>query len=189
MYNQEKDFFRLVMEILGKDGKSISAVATELEARGLKIHRLIITGYLRALAEQGIVREREIPPSKVYVPSRPIQESVYESVGKCCRKISDDPDELILYVLSKLLKRPIFTEELRAAGVTRPIGKAAPEKDIQESVKCLRRSGNTVASQQPAFYPAKEFPEKYIDVLTELALDAKDSKHLVMETRQTTLRI
>lgn len=189
MYNPEKDFARLILEILGKDGKSISAVAAELENRGLKIHRLIITGYLRALTDQGIVKEREIPPSKIYIPVKPVPETIYESVGKCCRKVSNDPDELILYTLYKLMKRPIFTSELKIAGVNRPIGKEASLKEVQDSVRVLRRAGNTVSAQQTAVFPVKEFPEEYTMVLTELALESKDSRHLVMETKQTTLHV
>lgn len=189
MYNPEKDFGRIVLDILGKDGKSISAVTSELEAKGLKIHRLIITGYLRALTDQGILKEREVPPSKIYVPVKQIPESIYESVGRVCRKISADPDELILYSLYRLLKRPIFTNELKSAGVNRPIGKEAQQHEIQESVKLLRRAGNTVSSQQTAVYPVKNFQDKYDEVLAELTLDIKDSKHLALETKQTTLDI
>ena len=43
MFNPEKDFNRKVIETLGKDGRSISALAKELEAQGIKHHRLILT--------------------------------------------------------------------------------------------------------------------------------------------------
>ena len=96
MFNPEKDFNRKVIECLGKDGKSISALSKELMTMGIKHHRLILTGYLRAMTDMNILREREVPPSKIYQPIRSLPESIYESVGKSCRKLSQDPDELIL---------------------------------------------------------------------------------------------
>jgi hypothetical protein len=186
MYNPEKDFGQLIVDCLGKDGKSISALSKDLEERGFKIHRLIITGYLRALTDQGILKEREIPPSKIYQPVKSLPDSIYETVGKACRRATPDADELVLYMLYRLFKRPIFVSELRAAGVTRPIGKDANEHDVTESRKVLRRSGNVVPSQA-AVYPVKEFQEKYADILADMALDVKDAKHLVMETKQTKL--
>ena len=186
MYNPEKEFGRIITECLGKDGKSISALSKDLEDRGIKMHRLIITGYLRAMTDLGYLRERDIPPSKIYQPVKPVQETIYEAVGKACRNLSSDPDELILYVLNRLFKRPIFESELRAAGINRGIGKEASDHDINESRKVLKRAGNIMSSQK-AVFPEKEYPEKYYEVLAEMAIETRGSKHLVMETRQTKL--
>ena len=186
MFNPDKEFARLVLDCLGKDGKSISALSKELESRGVKMHRLIITGYLRALTDQGILREREIPPSKIYQPVKQMQETIYDAVSRACRNLTRDADELILYVLNRLFKRPIFESELRAAGVTRPIGKEASDHDANESRKVLKRAGNIGISQK-AVFPEKEFPEKYYEVLSEMAIETRGGKHLVMETRQTKL--
>lgn len=186
MYNPDKEFARMIIDCLGKDGKSISALSKDLEDRGVKIHRLIITGYLRALTDQGILREREIPPSKIYQPVKPVQETIYDAVTKSCRNLSNDADELILYVLNRLFKRPIFESELKDCGITRPIGKVASDHDINESRKVLKRAGNIGISQK-AVFPEKQFPEKYYEVLTDLAIETRGSRHLVMETRQTKL--
>jgi hypothetical protein len=187
MYNPEKDFGRLVLECLGKDGKSISALSKDLESKGFKIHRLIITGYLRALTDQGILREREVPPSKIYQPVKSLPDSIYESVGRACRKVSPDADELILYSLYRLFKRPVFTSELKLAGVNRPIGKDALEHETSECRKIMKRSGNNILPSQSAVFPVREYKDQYADVLSEMALDVKDARHLVMETKQTRL--
>ena len=186
MYNPDKEFTRIVIDCLGKDGKSISALSKDLEARGIKMHRLLITGYLRALTDQGILRERDVPPSKIYQPVKQVQESIYDAVSKSCRNLTDDADELILYVLSRLFKRPIFESELRAAGVMRPIGQIASEHDINESRKVLKRAGNIGISQK-AVFPVKEYPDRYYEVLADLAIETRGGRHLVMETRQTKL--
>ena len=186
MCNPDKEFSRIIIDCLGKDGKSISALSKDLEDRGIKMHRLIITGYLRALTDQGILREREVPPSKIYQTVKVPQENIYEAVGRSCRNLTDDADELILYVLNRLFKRPIFDTELRATGITRPIGRLASDHDVNESRKVLKRAGNIVPSQK-AFFPLKEFQDRYYDVLADLALETRGGRHLVMETRQTKL--
>jgi hypothetical protein len=186
MFNPEKDFNRILMECLGRDGLSISALAKALESRSFKHHRLLLTGYLRALTDMGYLKEREIPPSKIYQVSRTLPDSIYEMVGKACRKTTDDPDELVLFTLFKILKRPVFESELRAAGVTRPIGEKASEQDTAEYKKILRRAGNTVASQN-AVSPLTDMSEKLQEVLITMMMDSTDSRHLIAETKQSRL--
>ena len=186
MFNPDKEFARIIVDCLGKDGKSISALSKDLEARGIKIHRLLITGYLRALTDQGILRERDVPPSKIYQPMKPLPETIYDAVSRSCRNLTDDADELILYVLNRLFKRPIFDTELKAAGVMRPIGKPASDHDVNESKKVLKRAGN-IGIGQKAFFPDKEYPERYYEVLADLVIETRGGRHLVMETRQTKL--
>lgn len=186
MFNPEKDFNRKVIEALGKDGKSISALAKELEAQGIKHHRLILTGYLRALTDMNILREKEIPPSKIYIPIKGTNETIYQSVERSVKKMSDQPNETILYVLFRLFKRPIFESELRLAGVSRVNGKPVDNQTIAECKKILKRNGNIIPTEI-AYEPTFEYPDIYSDVLMDIILESKDSKHLVMETKQTKL--
>jgi len=186
MFNPDKDFNRIITECLGRDGLSISALAKELESKGFKQHRLLITGYLRALTDMGYLKEREIPPSKIYQISKTLPDSIYEVVGKACRKVTNDPDELILFALFKMFKRPIFESELRSAGITRPIGEVASEQDAAEYKKMLRRAGNTVATQN-AVSPVNDMSEKFQEALITMMLDSTDSRHLIAETKQSRL--
>ena len=186
MHNVDKDFNRIVIDSLGKDGKSISALTKDLEDRGIRQHRLIVTGYLRALTDMNILREREVPPSKIYQPFKALPDSIYESVGKACRKIDPDADELILYTLSRLFKRPVFDTELKLAGVNRPIGNSASDNETKECKRIMARAGNVVTSSN-AVHPSREFPDRMTEVLMEMVLDIKDCRHVVMETRQTKL--
>ena len=186
MFNPEKDFNRILMECLGREGISISALAKELESKGFKHHRLILTGYLRAMTDMGHLRERDIPPSKIYQVSKALPESVYELVGKACRKMSNDPDDLILSVLYRIFRRPIFESELKASGVNRPVGRQATEDDLSEPKKILRKAGNTISGQNAAV-PLKEMDEKITDVLVTILLDSTGSRHLIAETKQSKL--
>jgi hypothetical protein len=186
MFNPEKDFNRKVIETLGKDGKSISALSKELESQGIKHHRLILTGYLRALTDINMLKEKDVPPSKIYIPIKSGNDTIYQSVERSVRKISDQPNETILYVLYRLFKRPIFESELKLAGVSRVNAKPVDGQMIAECKKVMKRNGNIIPTEL-AYEPTFEYPEIYSDVLSDILLESKDSKHLVMETKQTKL--
>ncbi len=187
MFNPEKDLSRLIAESLGKDGKSISSLDKDLSEQGIKNHRLILTGYLRAMKDLGYLRAREVPPAIIYTAAKKLPESIYQTTERLGRRFTGiDTDELILYTLSRLLKRPIFESELRLAGVMRPIGRPADENGMTEAKKVLRRAGNIIPNG-PAYLPAKDYPDQYSDLLAAIVLEDKDSGHLVMETKQTKL--
>jgi len=60
----------LILEALKKGEQSISSVHRRLQEKGLRLHRLETTGYLKAMMEVGILRLKIIPPSHVfYIPS------------------------------------------------------------------------------------------------------------------------
>ena len=62
---EEKLNFKL-LELLEGRQLSISGLSRELKAGGIDEHRLILTGYLRALRDLNILAEIEVPPSKIY---------------------------------------------------------------------------------------------------------------------------
>ena len=66
MFIREKNLRAMVFKHLGDSDKSISRLSRDLEKDGAKLHRLVLTGYLQALAEMGVLKEHDIPPSKVF---------------------------------------------------------------------------------------------------------------------------
>ncbi|MDD4222621.1 MAG: hypothetical protein WCQ63_00825 [Methanomethylophilus sp.] len=187
MFSPEKDLSRLIVESLGKDGKSISSLDKDLTEKGIKNHRLVLTGYLRAMKDLGFLRAREVPPAIIYTPAKQLPESLYQTVKRQCRRLKGvDTDEVILYTLNRLFKRPIFESELHLADVMRPLGIQADESAVNEAKKILRRAGNVIPADN-AYLPAKEYPDIYPDILAAIVLEEKDSYHLVMGTKQTKL--
>ena len=55
-----------LLELLEGRQLSISGLSRELKAGGIDEHRLVLTGYLRALRDLKILDEVEVPPSKIY---------------------------------------------------------------------------------------------------------------------------
>ncbi|MCX9013385.1 MAG: hypothetical protein OIN89_01065, partial [Candidatus Methanoperedens sp.] len=75
-----QQFYDLLIELLSKKQMSISSIARELKKTGYDQHRLILTGYLRALNDMGYLEEIEIPPSKVYIFKEDLRKDIYRIV-------------------------------------------------------------------------------------------------------------
>src|SRR5207244_2699051 len=129
--------------------RSISALTKQLRADGYPFHRLFVTGYLKALADAGILREKDIPPAKVYSTSAHREPNLYELVGVRCREATrEEADQirLAVSVLQKLFRRPIFLRELRECGFGGAVDAPQAPREVREEARrgrvkpCLTRS-------------------------------------------------
>ena len=134
-----------LLELLEGRQLSISGLSRELKSEGIDEHRLILTGYLRALRDLEILEEFEVPPSKIYaLPERdkelspekgiehvsetgkevrftepPEQEDIYSIFRTQLIKIDlDFKIPVGVYVISRLFERPCFRRELKLIGIT-----------------------------------------------------------------------
>ncbi len=112
-----------IVEHLKRGPDSISGLARALsEGREAPIHRLTVAGYLQALAEAGMLRELDRPPSKLYQLANP--ESHWSLHQRLHRILQEQPRperekvRLALAVLQQMLGRPVFQAELLHAGFT-----------------------------------------------------------------------
>lgn len=114
---------RIVEHLRSRDDDSISGIARALsDGRAAPIHRLTVAGYLQAMAEAGILRERDSPPSKVYKLANPeahwsLHQRVHRALQDAPRSDADKA-RLALATLQTLLGRPVFHAELLHAGFT-----------------------------------------------------------------------
>src|SRR5665811_480782 len=98
--------------------RSISSIARELKKNGYDQHRLIVTGYLRALHDVGHVEEMDIPPSKVYIFKSGIKRDVYTILKEHLKDIDiSERLEIAVFILSSLFHRPCFKYELELLGI------------------------------------------------------------------------
>jgi len=113
-------FFNVIINMLKERQLSISSISRELKSEGYDQHRLIITGYLRALYDTGYLVEQEIPPSKVYSYNHRGQETdIYRILEDRLKDV--DPEyryPVAVYILTSLLNRPCFRYELSLVGIT-----------------------------------------------------------------------
>ena len=188
MYFLEKNFKNLILSYVKKEEKSISGLAKELESEGHKMHRLYLAGYLKALTDLGILKEKNIPPSKVYTTSVHLDKTLYESIGEKCRdlKISEDRKATAAaFILQRLFKRPVFLSEIRMCGFEGVVvsSKATPEErtDIRNY---LLKSGLAIPGNDPAYKVEDRFMNEFEVVVTNALLEKFDATSLIVDTRQ-----
>jgi hypothetical protein len=191
MFHPDRDLRYIILEILKEDGKSISAICRDLEKRGYDQHRLILTGYLRAMTDLNVLKEREIPPAKLYVIAKGREQNVYEIVGEKVRNLygeGEKTDKLILVTLCKLMHRAVFLDELSKAGVRTNPGHEASREERQEAKQALVKSGFKVPDSLKAYtIDAPECEKDYCEVVSRLLADLYNISYLVKETKQTRL--
>lgn len=126
-----------LLELLEGRQLSISGLSRELKAGGIDEHRLILTGYLRALKDLEILEEIEVPPSKIYALPEKIPAALPEKNKETQPKETLTPDDIYVifrvqllkidldfripvgvYVISRLFERPCFRRELKLIGIT-----------------------------------------------------------------------
>lgn len=111
-----------IIEHLRRAGEdSISGITRAVsEGREHPIHRLTVAGYLQALAEAGVLKEVERPPSKDYQLQNPeMHWSLHQRIHRVLLAGGRSERERIRLALAALqttLGRPIFAAELVHAG-------------------------------------------------------------------------
>ena len=177
----ERPLKDIIIEILGKDGLSIHSLSERLKDKNINMHRLVLTGYLRALRDMGILKERDIKPAKVFSVQQPKKKSIYELIGEKAREINEEKAaDICLYSLYRIFNRPIFLRELNRAGVGMPEdGMKVVGKERQEALKILLNVGFDIPRNNSAFIPKKRYDGEFEIILTELILDGYNIKNLV----------
>ncbi len=191
MFVPERNLRGLILSYLRKQESSISGIARQLQKDGYRLHRLFVTGYLKALADLGMVREKEIPPSKVYSLSAYREKNLYEAVGERCRALEPDEERaslLALGVLQKLFHRPIFARELRECGL--PAGRdghEAPPPLVEEARKILGKAGVHLSANEPAYLLPRAEDGLQEQVLQDILVERFGVAKLVLESQQARL--
>jgi hypothetical protein len=191
MFHPERDLRLVILDILKEDGKSISAISRELEARGYDLHRLILTGYLRAMTDLNVLKEKEVPPSKIYIPVKGRAKDIYETIGEKVRLVfgeGEKSDSMILFTLVKTFKRPIFADELAKTGLKNVVGREVSREERQEAKQVLAKSGFKVPDSLKAYsIEAPELEREYSELVARMLVDVLDAGYLIRETKQTRL--
>ena len=191
MFVPERNLKDLVVSHVRKQERSISALTVQLKKEGYKFHRLFVTGYLKALADVGILREKEIPPAKVYTTSVLREKNLYESIGEKCRQVDTDERaqaRLALAVLQKLFRRPVFYRELKECGYDiTPEAVVAAREEKEEALRAFRKIGMPVPTNEPAYYVEDRRNDVRDSIVADLLTDRYGLRDLVLGTKQLRL--
>ncbi len=154
------------------------------------MHRLTLTGYLRALSDMNVLKEKDVPPAKIYTPVKGKERDIYIRVAEQAKALAlDRYPELTLYTLYKLFKRPIFKEELERAGVFEfSPGVQAKDEEIADVRKFMMKTGFKIPTSSKAYVPENEDLEGLFQgLLAQILINDSECSYLVKETKQVKL--
>jgi hypothetical protein len=187
----ERNLKDLVIGYVRDKERSISALTKRLQEDGYSFHRLFVTGYLKALADVGMLREKEIPPAKVYTASAHREPNLYELVGVRCREAEADEasqTRLAVAVLSKLFRRPVFLRELRECGFPGAVDAPTASKDErEESRRALMKLGLQIPTNEPAYRVDERRNDVRDAILCDIIVERFGLTPLVVDTKQLKL--
>lgn len=181
-----------IVSELVEDEKSISGLQKSLETRGINTHRLVLTGYLRAMVDMGILKEKEIKPSRIYsIQSIPVRD-IYDLVGLAARKMSvESTGDHALELLYYIFNRPIFVREIERCNVDLPRNykTVVPQRRLEYIAK-LNEQGIKIPQNNIMMEPQGRDLQKLLMMLKDLVSITLDVKRYIMpdqEGTQTTL--
>ncbi len=197
MFIPDETFKGIIFQELEKGDKSISSLHRMLIEEGHKVHRLVLTGYLKAMEEMGVLTSRDFPPSKVYSISPCIEKDIYESVKIVSANLEEiSPSkrhEIILYFFQKLFKRPVFLEELDRAGCTADPESFAVRISNEERLelkKILAKKNIKIPMKDQAYVTHDvAYDTEYDLIIQHLILDKYKIAGLAIDTKQTKLGV
>ncbi|HEX7576165.1 MAG TPA: hypothetical protein VF360_07270, partial [Candidatus Methanoperedens sp.] len=140
-------------KIMANKQMSISSIARELKKNGYDQHRLILTGYLRALHDMGHMEEIDIPPSKVYTFKAGMKRDVYTILKEHLQDIDiTERLEIAVFILSSLFHRPCFKYELELLGIeARKTETVRDSKDVHLKEHRTAVTRIKIPADDPAF--------------------------------------
>jgi hypothetical protein len=178
----DRELRDLVIEILREEGDlTIAGMVRELDKRGVKHHRLTVTGYLHALADTGYLDVRSVPPAKLFSLRDPPKRSLPSVVGECARRMTGGSGtravELAVGAMERVLERPVFLSEVTEAGFTRTGNlRQLGKKERADAVKHLMKCGVDIREGEPLFR-AREVDDQQVDrLMDEALLEALDAR-------------
>ena len=195
MFVTDRNMKDLILSYLRNEETSISGLSRMLQRDGYKVHRLVLTGYLKALADIGVLRQKEIPPSKVYTLTSGSERNIYEVVGDKCKSFDLDDKEattLGVYVMQNLFHRPIFLQEIRESGLGDTVlARSVKGDERTEARKALMKNGFRLPTNDPAYLVDEEkgYDEALESIVRDILLEKFKAHSLVMGPKQTTLEL
>ena len=187
----ERELKDIILELIKTDPKSISGITRDLKDQGQIFHKLVVTGYLKALTDMGYLRERDLPPSKIYYKSMPHKKDIYEQLGEKVSELDLSKRNqifLAIDILSRLFNRPIFRHELIKCGFVGDINapQANPETVIQAR-KFLSKAGIKIPKNEPAYESRMAYDHEFQEIVMDIFREQFGIKKFTYDKTQAKL--
>jgi len=115
LFSPEKHLKEIIVDEISEEALSISGLVRKLKTRGISIHRLVLTGYLKSTDRHGHHKRKGSAPLKIYIPVGPRELNIYEAIANACEEHMFDHRRgtaAAVYTLQFLFHRPVFKREL-----------------------------------------------------------------------------
>ncbi|MGC8506095.1 MAG: hypothetical protein ACP5NK_05240 [Thermoplasmata archaeon] len=120
-FQNETRLRELVLSHLARQEDSIAGIIKYLSTEGIKVHRLVLTGYLNSMVDSGELKERLMRPSRVFTSQTPANHDIYYNVGKIAKIVDENNEgDVALQTLFSIFGRPIFMREIERCSITFP---------------------------------------------------------------------
>ncbi|WP_237265248.1 hypothetical protein [Thermoplasma sp. Kam2015] len=167
---ENRRIMEVILDTLQNGEQSISGIAGVLKANDFKMHRIMLSGYLKALVDVGILRERRIKPVTLYSVLKRQDLSIYEITGNTIRTSVNRMDgDLALKLLHSILRRPIFLTEIERCGTKKPMNfETVIWERRKELIKKLSESGIMIPDTDMLVIPRETVNDATVDLLSAL---------------------
>lgn len=188
---EEKEKYKLILNEIKGEEKSITGIQKSLEKKGINMHRLVLTGYLNAMVELGILKEKEIKPAKIFTFVEQSRKDIYFIVGENMKKFDDNNSGYnTLLVLYYLFDRPVFTKEIEKCNVSLPKTgfKTVNSKYRDEYIKKLLDADIIIPQSSLLYEPIEKDNVLLSKLITSIIYNEYDiKKYCVVNNNQKTL--
>ncbi|WP_337860626.1 hypothetical protein [Ferroplasma sp.] len=188
---EETKKYKLILNEINGEEKSITGIQKSLEEKGVNMHRLVLTGYLNAMVELGMLHEREIKPARIFSNITKNNHDIYSIVGSSMKKFDDsNAGYNSLLALYYLFERPIFSRELERCDVIVPNKnvKVINSSSKNEYIKKLAEIDVKIPPTSTLLEPVdvdKLLISKLLNCILSTQYDLK--KYTIVNTNQQTL--
>lgn len=188
---EETKRYKLILNEINGEEKSITGIQKSLEEKGINMHRLVLTGYLNAMVELGILREREIKPARIFSFVGQNKQDIYSIIGSNMKKFDEgNAGYNSLLVLHYLFERPIFIRELEKCNVVIPSKsiKYVESRYRADYIKKLGEANIKIAPSSALIEPVDADKISITKLLNYILYNEYDiKKYTVVNTSQKTL--
>ncbi len=188
---EEKKKYKLILNEINGEEKSITGIQKSLEEKGINMHRLVLTGYLNAMVELGILKEKEIKPARIFSFVERSRKDIYFVVGENMKKFDNNNSGYnTLLLLSYLFDRPVFTKEMDRCNVDLPKNgfKTVNSKYRDEYIKKLSELDIKIPQSSSLYEPLEKDNNLLSKLISFIFYNEYDiKKYSVVNNNQKTL--
>jgi hypothetical protein len=168
------DLKETILLILADQECTISGLHGKLKEKGIEIHRLVLTGYLRSMRDMEMLVEKEVKPSKLYYINDKVHSDIYSIVGRVSKSIDEERSpEIALSILFSLFGRPVFIREIERCGLPPPrkYSKVMPPERLKY-IERLNKAGVSIPSNSVMVEPEEKSSTLSYDVMSRILDEA-----------------